>query len=276
MATTVSGVNIQLGNPTFPVKGGVPQPFTETIQLCSKANDPTSCHNVVLTVNPGDDKEKKASNLVTAIQGDLALQKANIRAHSNGDPGHEGEVDLTGVAQIAGNWANETVKEIALGLTVPSDGGVLAGGTTGVIDFEGTFTGLAADGSGPSSLSASLGFDSIVTIASLTSSDLFNPTLDGLLTSVFTSLLADLPAAYQPRLSLDLSTKSISFAFPPGATDPFVAGFSNDAGLTQSLALAGVGTPEPSSLSLLGLGLASLWMLRRRAAANSPSRPFVL
>ena len=268
MATNASAVNLNLGDPTFPVVGGVQQSFTETFSLCSTANDPASCHDVKLTVSPGDDKVKKATNLVKLIQGDPVLDAAHIHAITNGLLGHEGEVDLRGVAQVAGGFKNESVKEIALGFIVPSGGGVLAGGTTGEIDFEGTLTGLAADGSGPSSFSASLGFGSIVTSAALTSADLSSLTLDVLLSDLFTDLDAGLPAVYQPDLSLDLSKDSISFAFPAGAADPFVAGFSNDAGLTQSLSLAGVPVPEPSSLSLFGFGLASLWMLRRRMAKH--------
>ncbi len=276
MCTNASGSTIMLGTPAkFPVnKDGVPQAYSENVEFCTKKPGdpgyPASCHSVPLTVTPGDDASTKASNLVKAIQGDPTLKGLGIRAIANGDLGHEGEVDLIGpIADIHSVTPNESFKGVALGSIVPSDGGVFAGGTTGTISFTGTLTGLAVDGSEPSSFAASFGFDSTVTSVSLTSADLANLTLNELLTTLFTDLSADLPAQYRPDLALDLSGDSLSFAFPEGAGDPFVAGFSDDAGLSPSFALDGIPpVPEPSSLELLGLGIAALSMLRRQLPAK--------
>jgi hypothetical protein len=123
----------------------------------------------------------------------------------------------------------------------------------GQIDFDGTISGIDSTGAA-SVFTASLGWDGFIATADLTSTAISSPTVDGLLSDMFNIFQSQLPPSLQPDLVLDLPDQLISFDFPPGQTNYFVADFASDITTFSSLSLE-VPVPEPAAVLSFPFGL---------------------
>jgi hypothetical protein len=121
-----------------------------------------------------------------------------------------------------------------------------------------------------SEFTASIGFDGLTDTANLFYDQLAVPTLDDLVTEMFSQLDAGLPVSLQPELSLDLSDDQIVFVVPQGSTALLVNNFTTDIGVELDGGVSPIPTPEPSSVVLLCIILLCLvGMLHRKVAMSS-------
>jgi hypothetical protein len=176
-----------------------------------------------------------------------AISAAGYGANSAGD-----EVYIDATKGVAG-W-----KFISRSGELDTSGQAIGPGPFS-LGFEGSLSGIGIAGH-PASYTAGVGFDiggsaifasSIITYASLS-----NRTLNGLLTLTYDNLEAGLPLVDRSLLSLNLSTDTITFTAPVGATNVYVQSLSYDA-MTGSTVGGTAVTPEPSTawLALTGAGL---------------------
>ena len=143
----------------------------------------------------------------------------------------------------------------------------------GRLSFQGNPTGISFNG-GQSVFSSSVGFTSpslgtVVANSSFNFGELSSPNVAGLLTTTFNELNAGLPPSLQSNLRLNLSGQQIDFHFPDGATSGFVSNFSLDIVTDGAAAITAV--PEPTSFTLLSLGLGGLVYGLRRNRWRSAS-----
>jgi PEP-CTERM motif-containing protein len=132
------------------------------------------------------------------------------------------------------------------------------------LGFFGTLNGFDSSGFA-STFEATIGLtvltdggpESILSSASVNFSQLAAPTVDALLQAIFVDLLADLPQFLQADLLLDLPHQVVAFAYPGNTVDVFADSFTSDVTTNASVRLSEV--PEPSTILLLGAGLA--WLL---------------
>jgi hypothetical protein len=212
---------------------------TDVVQLYDKNGKLLATINVDITASMTPTQKARAIA--------LAISNKGYGANSNGD---EVYIDTTaGVAkwQFISNTGELDTSGQAIGPGPFSLG------------FEGSLSGIGMAGH-PASYTAGVGFDirgsaifasSIITYASLS-----NRTLNGLLTLTYANLEAGLPLADRSLLSLNLSTDTITFTAPVGATNVFVESLSYDT-MTGSIVGGSAVTPEPSTawLALTGAGL---------------------
>ncbi len=129
------------------------------------------------------------------------------------------------------------------------------------IELASTLSGLDSRGN-ESTFVASLGFktptESVFASSNLLFSQLGGNDIDNWLSTIFTDLQGQLPVAYQPNLSLDLSSDEISFVFPDNILlgTGLVSNGTTDTNASSSAAIKAVeAVPESTStLSLLALG----------------------
>jgi hypothetical protein len=186
-----------------------------------------------------------------AVQG--AIQRAGYEANLIG--GKEGLVLIEQTAAVS-DWVfvSNTGELNQAGL---AHVGLYAGSLN--FGFDGPLSGIGFAGH-PASYTAGLGFDiagsSIFASSIITYASLSNRTLSGLLTLTYDNLDAALPSADRHLLSLNLSTDTITFTPPLGATNVYVQSLSYDT-MTGSTVGGSAVTPEPSSawFALTGAGL---------------------
>jgi hypothetical protein len=148
-----------------------------------------------------------------------------------------------------------TAEAIKMSLLI-APGSCLACNVTGIVGFQGTLS--ATDEAGNSSIfSASFGDSaSTITSATVTYSNLVSPTVDDLLTALYTQLSGNLGASLKPDLTLDLTDNLIFFNYGTGTNDPWVMSNTTSQGTVQVLESAI--SPEPSSLILMACGFISV------------------
>lgn len=216
--------------------------------------------NVEVPVTAADTDVTKARILRDAINAlfefevDPAKRVATITT--------DGTVNIAnGTALLLQNPSGELrVKATAL-----SDTDFEGGLGFAIIDYHGSLSGVDADGF-ESLFAASLGFDGLIASANLSFGQLSSPDIEGLLADIFNDLFLDLPAIWQPNLTLDLSRERIVFALPSGEMNYFVDNFASDISTEVTGGLTSNVVSEPGSLALFALGLASLgysnWRVR--------------
>jgi hypothetical protein len=208
---------------------------------------------VLVKVSPGREPAGKVTDLrnalflardelrnkgVTVVGPDLA--NATLTIH--GANGVHKFDDNTGEKE---NFWGPKPKEGRMSFHVPDDSAPAG------IDWDGL----------ESQFQASLGFDDVLVDVSLNFSDLSGNTINDLLTDIYNGLLAGLPVAYAPNLSLDLSNGAIMFMFPIGVSQGFVENFTSDVNVLSGLSLEVL--PEPSMLSLLAISAVGFGYMRR-------------
>jgi hypothetical protein len=225
----------------------------------------------VVTYAPDDSKFKKAERLSDAINAQLTrLGIDNATSHDPGsDTVNQKSDRMTGI-QLDTNHSHENEDKVK-----SYDGSGSA--VKAIINYQFDPTGLNFQG-GSSSFDSSLRFHSpefgnVQTGSTLSFGTLSSPTLDGITEDTYAQLLAGLPSALRPDLSLNLSQDTITFTFPDQSTGAEVSNFSSDTGTAQGVELiqAGASVPEPSSLVLM-VGFASAILVRHRLYTNRARR----
>ena len=164
-----------------------------------------------------------------------------------------------------------TAEAIKMSLLV-APGSCFTCSVTGILGFQGTLS--ATDDSGNSSIfSASFGDGtSTITAATVTYANLLSPTVDDLLTALYTQLSANLGSSLAPDLTLDLTDSLIFFNFGTGTNDPWVMSNTTSQGTVQVLESAV--SPELGSLILMVSGLIGVGLCLVRINAATPGEAF--
>lgn len=235
-----------------------PPTFTETYTYTPSAGKAIT---FTITVVPGETAEDKADAIVAAINDPTGPVKGAASRANNIN--HPEQVNSAGTIALVTSTSGEKDKILALGPVLP--------GSFITVAYGGTLTGTTYDGGAPSTFFAAFGYDGVSTQSSVAYNLLPHQTVDGVMTATYNNLLAGLPSALQSSLTLSLSTDTIRFALPGGATNPFVVGNSLDQSLSYGESLV-TATPEPSSLYMMGMGLfcalVSAFRLRRTGSTG--------
>jgi hypothetical protein len=207
-----------------------------------------------ITVTPGESADDKADAIVAAIEALPGGSASRNTTNTN----HPEEVSTGGTIALVASTSGETDKTFSLGPSGP--------GSYVAIGFGGGLTGTVLGDGATATYDTAFGYDGLLAQSSISYDNLFNKTLDGLLTATYDNLLAELPVSFQNNLNLDLATETIRFDLPSTANNPFVVGDSLDQGVFYSERVVTT-APEPSSIALVTIG--AFWAmvaarLRRR------------
>jgi hypothetical protein len=136
------------------------------------------------------------------------------------------------------------------------------------------------DGAGEeSAFTASLGFrtpsESVFAESQLLFSQLGGSDINDWLSTVYDDLARQLPAAYQPRLSLDLVNDVISFSYPTEdmLDGGFISNGTTDINASSSLQIS---TEVPGPLPIFGVGAAYGYSRRLRQRIKRTKTPEVI
>lgn len=213
--------------------------------------DGNGWHIIPVDVKPQPgDANSRLQNKRSNIQDALSNAGYNVSVTSGGVINVGG---CTGV-QLGQNTTGEVDRCAVLGNV-----NALVDAETGKIRWEGQIVPVGLDGA-ESTYTAGFGFNGSQYEVSFPLSSASSQSIDGIVTTAYTSLLAALPSQYQANLSMDLNQDSIFFNYPSGATDPSVTG-GNTSG--QSWANAGM-VPEPGATTVAMIGAGILLVRRRR------------
>jgi uncharacterized Zn-binding protein involved in type VI secretion len=200
-------------------------------------------------------KIKTAAQKATAIFN--ALNAAKVP-----NLGYKGSTTVTAsgsaIAITGDNTAEGNVLVADLGFSLPGTPAYATLGFTGTLDPTGT------DGN-PSVFTASFGVDSTTfSSASVSYNQLGTPTDAALAAALYNQLRAGLSASLQADLSLNPTTDTITFDFPAGEGNYFVASSTTSPDTSEFSSVSSTAAPEPFTCFSLGTGLVLLGACRMK------------
>jgi hypothetical protein len=217
--------------------------------------NPGPAKKVTITVELTDTDVDKAIKLEAAIKAEITDPELKLRVKRNG-----ATVTLPkefNVFKKTNDKSKELVQAGANRGAKKDEKGVKSN-----IDYHGPASGIDYENLLNSSFfSASFGYDGFSIASTIHYNELATPDAHGVLTAMYSSLLAQLPPTMQPDLTLDLMNGSIFFLMDDMQTNYFVTNDSNDStiGFTGGMEFL---VPEPSTLAF-ALMLGMIFVARR-------------
>ena len=240
--------NIATGDPQVsPLeRDGVTDVFTVTINGVTK--------NISITVRPTDDGIDKARKLANAINDrddGFGPGSASQNKDDHGQPTNSVHLNGDSFARLRANGNTSREPSAEFSFLLPSQNSQFVA----VFDATGIIAGTDLNGA-QSTFAASFGWDGFSDQFTSNFTGLSGATADALLQDVYSQFRDELPGSLQGNLVYDQLDEEIRFLYPQGQQNYYELFSSTDQALLYGSGWAQA--PEPSSILLLGSGIASL------------------